>query len=66
MPDVHEREDHIACSSSTLSEIVIPVLDSNQNVLAVLDIDSDTENAFSSFDKDFLEKLCKYLGKKYS
>lgn len=66
VPDVHEREDHIACSSSTLSEIVIPVLDSNQNVLAVLDIDSDTENAFSSFDKDFLEKLCKYLGKKYS
>ena len=66
VPDVHEREDHIACSSSTLSEIVIPVLDSDQNVLAVLDIDSDTENAFSSFDKDFLEKLCKYLGKKYS
>ena len=66
VPDVHEREDHIACSSSTLSEIVIPVLDSTQDVLAVLDIDSDTENAFSSFDKDFLEKLCKYLGKKYS
>ena len=66
VPDVHEREDHIACSSSTLSEIVIPVLYSNQNVLAVLDIDLDTENAFSSFDKDFLEKLCKYMGKKYS
>ena len=66
VPYVHEIEDHIACSSSTLSEIVIPVLDSNQNVLAVLDIDSDTENAFSSFDKDFLEKLCKFLGKKYS
>ena len=66
MPNVHEREDHIACSSSTLSEIVIPVLDINQNVLAVLDIDSDTENAFSSLDKDFLEKLCKYLAKKYS
>ena len=66
VPNVHEREDHIACSSSTLSEIVIPILGSNQNVLAVLDIDSDTENAFSSFDKLFLEKLCKYLGKKYS
>ena len=66
VPNVHEREDHIACSSSTLSEIVIPVLDINQNVLAVLDVDSDTENAFSTLDKDFLEKLCKYLGKKYS
>ena len=66
VPNVHEREDHIACSSSTLSEIVIPVLDSNQNVLAVLDIDSDTENSFTSLDRDFLEKLCKYLGEKYS
>ena len=66
VPNVHEREDHIACSSSTLSEIVIPVLDSDQNVLAVLDIDSDTENAFSTLDKDFQKKLCKYLGKKYS
>ena len=64
--NVHERVDHIACSSSTLSEIVVPVMDSNQNVLAVLDIDSDTENSFTSLDRNFLEKLCKYLGKKYS
>ena len=66
VPNVHERVDHIACSSSTLSEIVVPVMDSNQNVLAVLDIDSDTENSFTSLDRNFLEKLCKYLGKKYS
>ena len=65
VPNVREREDHIACSSSTLSEIVVPVMDTHQNVLAVLDIDSDTENVFSSLDRDFLEKLCKYLGKKY-
>ena len=65
MPNVHEREDHIACSSSTLSEIVVPILDTNQNVLAVLDIDSVLENAFSRLDKDFLENLCKYLGTKY-
>ena len=65
VPNVHEREDHIACSSSTLSEIVVPVLDTNEEVFAVLDIDSDTENVFSSLDRDFLEKLCKYLGKKY-
>ena len=66
VPNVNEREDHIACSSSTLSEIVVPVMDSNQNVLAVLDIDSDTENSFTSLDRNFLEKLRKYLGKKYS
>lgn len=65
VPNVHEREDHIACSSSTLSEIVTPVMDSDKNVFAVLDIDSDSENAFSSLDRDFLEKLCKFLGKKY-
>ena len=47
VPNVHKREDHIACSSSTLSEIVVPVMDSNRNVLAVLDVDSDLENAFS-------------------
>ena len=66
VPNVHKREDHIACSSSTLSEIVVPVMDINKNVLAVLDVDSDLENAFSSLDKDFLENLCKYLGKKFS
>ena len=65
VPNVHKREDHIACSSSTLSEIVVPVMDAKQNVLAVLDIDSDIENAFSSLDKAFLENLCKYLGTKY-
>ena len=65
VPDVHARPEHIACSSSTLSEVVIPVKDSEGNVVAVLDLDSDLPAAFSSEDIEFTEQVCEYLGKKY-
>jgi L-methionine (R)-S-oxide reductase len=56
--DVHAEEDHIACSSSTLSEIVVPVFDADGNLRAVLDVDSDTPAAFDEVDEKFLEKVC--------
>ena len=65
VPDVHSRPEHIACSSSTLSEVVVPVKDSEGNVVAVLDLDSDLPAAFSSEDIEFTEQVCEYLGKKY-
>ena len=45
--DVHQFDGHIACVASTLSELVIPVFDRNQNLVAVLDIDSDQPAFFS-------------------
>jgi GAF domain-containing protein len=65
VPDVHARPEHIACSSTTLSEIVVPVKDSNGSVVAVLDLDSDIPAAFSSQDIVLTENICKYLGQKY-
>ena len=65
VPDVHVRLEHIACSSTTLSEVVVPIKNSNGQVVAVLDLDSDLPAAFSRADIDFAEHLCKYLGEKY-
>jgi len=65
VPNVHERAEHIACSSSTNSEIVVPIKDSNGQVVAVLDVDSDDFNAFSKQDIDLLERICTWLGTVY-
>jgi L-methionine (R)-S-oxide reductase len=58
---VSDYPDHIACSSSTRSEIVVPVLSMNGSVLAVLDVDSDREAAFTDIDQVELEHLCREL-----
>ena len=58
IPDVHAEEEHIACSSSTQSEIVVPVFDAAGNLRAVLDVDSDSPAAFDEMDEKFLEKVC--------
>lgn len=58
IPDVHAEEEHIACSNSTQSEIVVPVFDSNGQLRAVLDVDSDSPDAFDEVDEKFLEKVC--------
>lgn len=65
VPDVHARPDHIACSSSTNSEVVVPVKDASGAVVAVLDVDSDTPAAFSTEDVAFLEGVCKMLGQRF-
>ncbi len=62
VPDVRQFPGHIACSSSTLSEIVVPVLDSRGQLIAVLDVDSNQLNSFDETDQQFLEKLCADIG----
>ena len=65
VPNVHERPEHIACSSSTNSEIVIPVKNSNGDVVAVLDVDSDEFDAFSEDDISLAQDICEWLGVTY-
>lgn len=56
VPDVHEFPGHIACSSLSRSEIVVPIF-SNDEVYAVLDIDSKELATFDDIDKEWLEKI---------
>lgn len=55
--DVNDFADHIACSSSTRSELVIPVFDTAGDLLGVLDIDSDYPDAFTQEDASALEQI---------
>lgn len=57
--DVELEADHIACSSSTRSEIVVPVFDAYGVLRAMLDVDSDFPDAFGETDAEFLEGVCK-------
>jgi L-methionine (R)-S-oxide reductase len=63
--DVDQFPGHIACSSSTVSEIVVPVLSQDQTVIAVLDVDSDFPAAFDATDQHYLGLLCAKLGQMY-
>lgn len=63
--DVSARADHIACSSSTRSEIVVPVLGLGGRVLAVLDVDSNDLAAFSAVDERELVFICEDLGRRF-
>ena len=65
VPDVRAFPGHIACSASTRSEIVVPVLRPDGTVLAVLDVDSDDPAAFDGTDRDALEALCGRLGARF-
>ncbi len=58
VPDVEEFPGHIACSSESRSEIVVPVRRQGQ-VVAVLDIDSKELAAFDDTDREFLETIVK-------
>ena len=60
VPDVHQFEGHIACSSESNSEIVVPVF-KNETVIAVLDIDSIYFNTFDEVDAMYLEQMVKWL-----
>jgi L-methionine (R)-S-oxide reductase len=62
VPDVNAFEGHIACSSSTQSEIVVPVTTSDGALVAVLDVDSDAPAAFREVDREALEALATRLG----
>ncbi|WP_225026429.1 GAF domain-containing protein [Xinfangfangia pollutisoli] len=57
VPDVDAFPDHIACASSTRSELVLPVWNGQGRLLGVLDLDSDTPAAFTKADEDWLVPL---------
>lgn len=57
VPDVEAFSDHIACSSTTRSEIVLPVRNGEGRLLGVLDLDSNTPDAFTQTDADRLEAI---------
>lgn len=61
VPDVELFPDHIACDSRSKSEIAVPVFNKNNEVYAVLDIDSSEKNAFSEVDTHGLECIVKLL-----
>ena len=56
-PDVEACPGHIACSSSTRSEIVLPVVNGAGKLLGVFDIDSDQPDAFTAEDADALQSI---------
>jgi GAF domain-containing protein len=66
VPDVTQFPDHIACSTTTRSEIVVPITTPAGDLLAVLDVDSDQPDAFDDIDRSHLETLCAWLGERYS
>ncbi len=57
VPDVEQFPGHIACSSASKSEIVVPIFDQAGNVTMVLDVDSDQLNDFSGIDVAGLERI---------
>jgi GAF domain-containing protein len=60
VPDVECFPGHIACNSASRSEIVVPLFRDEQ-VVAVLDVDSDARNTFDETDASYLEKICGLL-----
>lgn len=56
VPDVEKFPGHIACSSASKSEIVIPIF-SNNEVVAVLDADSKELNEYDAIDQTYLEQI---------
>lgn len=61
VPDVNLFPGHIACSSASQSEVVVPVFDEAGNVAMVLDVDSDQLDDFSEVDARNLEQLAKLI-----
>ncbi|QFQ85941.1 GAF domain-containing protein [Paracoccus kondratievae] len=57
VPDVDAFPGHIACASSTRSELVIPVIASGERLVGVLDIDSDQPDAFTQQDAGRLQEI---------
>ncbi|MBR5775510.1 MAG: GAF domain-containing protein [Bacteroidaceae bacterium] len=61
VPNVHEFPGHIACSSLSNSEIVVPVFDECGNVTGVLDIDSRDFDTYDETDAEWLEEICRLI-----
>jgi L-methionine (R)-S-oxide reductase len=61
VPNVDEFPGHVACSSASKSEIVVPMFDSEGEVFAVLDVDSDSLDDFSETDRKGLERIARLV-----
>jgi len=61
--NVHDFEGHIACDSRSNSEIVVPILNNEGEILACLDIDSMNLNNFNEVDAKYLEQIVKMIYK---
>ena len=61
VPDVEQFPGHIACSSLSRSEIVVPLRDKQGQVTAVLDIDSKDLATFDDIDAQWLEQICRVI-----
>lgn len=66
VPDVEAFPGHIACSTSTRSEIVVPLVTPAGCLLGVLDVDSDDPDAFDEVDREALEGLCARLAAQFA
>ena len=63
VPDVEQFPGHIACSSLSRSEIVVPLLDAAGKVRGVLDVDSTEPGAFTEADRQGLEQAAKIIAR---
>jgi L-methionine (R)-S-oxide reductase len=61
VPDVEKFPGHIACSSLSKSEIVLPLFNKNNEVAAVLDVDSTELNSFDETDKNYLQQIIELI-----
>jgi GAF domain-containing protein len=61
IPDVNAFPGHIACSGSSVAEIVVPVFDKQHQVVGVLDVDSEHYNVLDETDVLFLEKVSQLI-----
>jgi len=62
VPDVNKFPGHIACDAESRSEIVVPIIKEDK-IIGVLDLDSNSYNAFNETDKKYLEELVDFLSK---
>ena len=65
VPDVNAHPGHIACSSRSQSEIVVPVMDAAGKVVAVLDVDSENLAEFDSTDAHYLQNLVEIIAQQH-
>jgi L-methionine (R)-S-oxide reductase len=65
VPDVDQFPGHIACSSASRSEIVVPVLNASGEVIMVIDVDSDRLNDFDNTDQQYLEQVAQLISNFY-
>ncbi len=61
VPDISRYPGHIACDNRSKSEIAVPVFSEDENVIAVLDVDSQSLESFDKTDDEWLSKIVKLI-----